>query len=718
VLVASGATASADQYRLQKTNSISLSSLFYGGSTPSQYGASPLSVAFDGTNAYLGGYNSSSRSGRTGVVKVAGALGATPALSGLAGTGAILSVGPSRGIDHLDTYQGDIILSQTAGPGTFPTSSVVRRIDPAGNTVWNAFGSNLSLHPFAMAIDPKGDAGSPAIAIVSEDGFGADGQLYKLKLSNGQPTGGSAGVFSSAGRSIGYSPGDISFDSQGNVALITSRGTGYGRRTSPNNFVSNPVTGGSTGLLGALSHQPPDASNNGNAVAILEGAGTVNFLATATRVADTTTHVLTFTDSTNAVQPSADARAIQITNLDGTRTGITQTTLVGDEDFLGAPYIGQIKGFNTGRDANGNSVLLVADFSGNRLDVYQVEPTWTGTNGGTWSNSANWQIGLVANGATQNARFPASAVPQTIVVSDFPETKLLKLEGATGYTLSGGGGIRFIAPAGVAANIAVTGTGSHSIDVPIALSSDIKLRVASSATLSINGFVRPMGGNIITKLGGGTANLKRIAIGTLNVAEGRLALIAGGSSIDGASRVGTLIVQAGATLDLRDKGVAISNATPFADLLAAVGVGFNGGAWTGTGIMSSTAAANPNAAVAIASNVDLGVAMFMGQTVQPTDTLVRYTLKGDCDLNGAVNFDDLLRLAANYNASGTKWTTGDANYDGTTNFDDLLALAANYSQSLAASLAGNWALSQSAVPEPTALLAVVLAPIALRRTER
>jgi fibronectin-binding autotransporter adhesin len=95
------------------------------------------------------------------------------------------------------------------------------------------------------------------------------------------------------------------------------------------------------------------------------------------------------------------------------------------------------------------------------------------------------------------------------------------------------------------------------------------------------------------------------------------------------------------------------------------------------------------------------------------------TLFGDATLDLTVNFDDLLKLAANYNASGKVWADGDFNYDGTVNFDDLLKLAANYNQTLSGSFAGDWALAQSAVPEPTSLAVVAaFAGAALRRRRR
>lgn len=87
--------------------------------------------------------------------------------------------------------------------------------------------------------------------------------------------------------------------------------------------------------------------------------------------------------------------------------------------------------------------------------------------------------------------------------------------------------------------------------------------------------------------------------------------------------------------------------------------------------------------------------------------LARIALGGDANLDGSVNFDDLLLLAANYNApSSTAWSTGDFDRSGTTDFDDLLLLAANYNTSAPA---GAWAFSQASVPEPTTLLVATLA---------
>ncbi|MFT3788393.1 MAG: YHYH protein [Tepidisphaeraceae bacterium] len=89
---------------------------------------------------------------------------------------------------------------------------------------------------------------------------------------------------------------------------------------------------------------------------------------------------------------------------------------------------------------------------------------------------------------------------------------------------------------------------------------------------------------------------------------------------------------------------------------------------------------------------------------------------GDANIDGTVNFSDLLALAASYNATGSNhWSGGDFNRDGSVNFADLLLLAANYSSTSAAS--DDWAMAQLAVaPEPATVGTVVVAgAMSLRR---
>jgi hypothetical protein len=60
---------------------------------------------------------------------------------------------------------------------------------------------------------------------------------------------------------------------------------------------------------------------------------------------------------------------------------------------------------------------------------------------------------------------------------------------------------------------------------------------------------------------------------------------------------------------------------------------------------------------------------------------VRHTANGDAQLDGKVDFDDILALFPNYNAAGSfTWQGGDFTYDGKVDFDDILALFPNYGE--------------------------------------
>lgn len=108
--------------------------------------------------------------------------------------------------------------------------------------------------------------------------------------------------------------------------------------------------------------------------------------------------------------------------------------------------------------------------------------------------------------------------------------------------------------------------------------------------------------------------------------------------------------------------------------------GYNGGAWNGSGIVSSTAAGDAAHAVgyALASEVlGSGGGTFLGRQVDGTAVVARYTLAGDTNPDGRVDFVDLVALAQNYNTTNgsATWHGGDLTYDGNVDFTDLVKLA-------------------------------------------
>jgi hypothetical protein len=155
--------------------------------------------------------------------------------------------------------------------------------------------------------------------------------------------------------------------------------------------------------------------------------------------------------------------------------------------------------------------------------------------------------------------------------------------------------------------------------------------------------------------------------------------------------------------------------------------GYNAGGphWAGNaGMVSSSAAANGSFAVgyAEASEVPGAAASFGGEAVAVPAVLVRYTLAGDATLDGHVDFNDLVKLAQNYNktvsaTTDSWWFNGDFTYDGMVNFNDLVKLAQNYNGAVpaggvpgaAVGFGEELALAMGQVPEPGLVSAVGVA---------
>ena len=222
------------------------------------------------------------------------------------------------------------------------------------------------------------------------------------------------------------------------------------------------------------------------------------------------------------------------------------------------------------------------------------------------------------------------------------------------------------------------------------------------------------------------ANLN-IAIGSLatvtrNSSGGRSVLIASSPTISG-------------TLDLTSNDLDVPGAS-LATITSLIQNGFGtgtNGPWTGTGITSSTAAANTThrTALGVIQNNQNGSALFTasnpfdGIIPGATDILVRYTYVGDANLDGKVDGSDYSLIDSGYLTQATGWFNGDFNYDGVVNGSDytLIDNAFNNQGALLTAIDATptaQIADASPVPEPTTTAAAAFASLAVlsRRSTR
>lgn len=210
--------------------------------------------------------------------------------------------------------------------------------------------------------------------------------------------------------------------------------------------------------------------------------------------------------------------------------------------------------------------------------------------------------------------------------------------------------------------------------------------------------------------------------GRLNVTGG-LALTAGNLSID---LGGTAAATGFQTTDPAHDAVVVSGAATLGGNLMLTSVS----GYVPEPLIAHTilTAANVEGHFAAIGGNQISATRWLAVTYDEASVKVTATLPGDANVDGTVNFDDLLTLAQGYGASDSTWAAGDFTGNGTADFDDLLALAQQYGSTLlangaivtdaaiAARFEADWSFARGLVPEPGTLLGfVVVAGIARRR---
>ena len=145
-------------------------------------------------------------------------------------------------------------------------------------------------------------------------------------------------------------------------------------------------------------------------------------------------------------------------------------------------------------------------------------------------------------------------------------------------------------------------------------------------------------------------------------------------------------------IDMNGGAMIVRNAAAQIGILRnLIKTGRNNGAWngpsTGDGSINSSLAASSSGGTRshrlrtrqrpVRSGAAQGT--FAGVSVDANCSLWHYTMCGDADLNGVVNFNNYSQIDDGFNTGGSDWSHGDFDYNETINFDDyaLINLAFN-----------------------------------------
>jgi hypothetical protein len=230
--------------------------------------------------------------------------------------------------------------------------------------------------------------------------------------------------------------------------------------------------------------------------------------------------------------------------------------------------------------------------------------------------------------------------------------------------------------------------------------------VSGTGTISVGGFSGPFA--ILN-----ASALQQTSM-TINP-TGRVAVFGGTDN-----QLNSLQIVGSGALDLTNTHLFINYGAgpdPITSIAGYLHSGYNGGAWNGTGIQSSTAAGTASYALGYADSADPG-----NPAGLPSGTIeIAYTLQGDTNLDYVVNGVDFGIVAANFNHTVLRWDRGDFNYDNIVNGVDFAELAANFNKGADGAAVGPSALSDPAlvafaqanglmadIPEPVSAAALAL----------
>jgi autotransporter-associated beta strand protein len=517
-----------------------------------------------------------------------------------------------------------------------------------------------------------------------------------------------------------------------------------GINTTTGSAVPNvPVTLGDSTLNADVTFAQYGRSNFGSAVSVL-GSGShlmtftnnntgnvVHFLSSPASFA------LNNNDITFSIRGLQALRMVAGTSVTGTGNVIIANTNSGVWDLRGTTGINNVGEFRNVSTGTGGIVQGAAgsSFGPNVTAIVQNSATAgfsLGQANGTFVGAAKVLAGSLYvdnTAALSSANEVDVASGGTLDVHQSNTIAGLSDVSGAGGTVTNSGAADTVLTVSSGSNYSFSGAISNGATNKIGMSKS----GAGTQTLSGN---LTYGGP--TTVNAGTLRLGNSLTGSSSVTvnDGSLVLASNGSNLRVIKTPSVSIPGPTGKIDLQDNKLITAttagtwNGSSYSGVTGLIATGKGtGNLWDGaTGIVTSQSNAigsnYHSIGVARASdvrpNTATETALWAGQTITGTDTLVMYTYGGDANLDGKINIDDYIKIDSGIATGLTGWSNGDFNYDGKINIDDYTQFVdANIGTQgaqfptaggLAGDLGGG-AIGVSAVPEPATLSIMGLAAL-------
>jgi len=527
--------------------------------------------------------------------------------------------------------------------------------DSSGNPITPGTGATLNAGDIVV------NSGSGGAAMNGTVNANDEGGSSGLSTVSGGVFGGSAVNFDGGGTSVDV-PSQIINQSKASSwtmsAWIQSPLSGSAILSKNSGGSDNWQTGNEVLYLGTN----PVSGSGGNLPTLYQDGSTIlQGNPSPTNVQDNNWHMVTIVDNAG----------VQSVYVDGTSVPLTQSG-IGATDTSTEVRIGFNADVTAGTHGDTNFAGNMDDlqFYGSALSPGAIQSLYTTNavnNVSTQYLPATTALNITASGAALNLNGETQ--------------QIASLAGVAGSGVQLGSGNLIVGGVNTSTTFAgsITGTGGLQMTGPGTL--------ALSGVNTYSGGTSVTGGELIIQPTSPTTSA--LPTGALSISGSGLAQLApnvtAGSDIgpSPASNVNltSLGISGNGKLDITNNHIIIdyngAANDPIASIAALIASGYNGGTWTGIGIMSTMAQSNPSYGIGYADAADVGnpAGLSSGQIE------IAYTLLGDANLDYKVNGADFTLMAANFNDSVTAgWDKGDFNYSNTVNGDDFVLLADNFNQ--------------------------------------